>query len=121
MSIVAINTLKGYFLTGKKPTQQQFENLIDTLMASGITELTGNTASYEIAAGKMLDDIVILATTPDEFSGVSIGLTEGGNELVDNETVVEKAVFPIKHYCEVSKTIYFTGIDENATIKLYIK
>jgi len=33
MAVVSINTLKGYFETGDKPTQQQFENLIDTLAA----------------------------------------------------------------------------------------
>lgn len=33
MAIVTLNELKEYFLTGKKPTQQQFANLIETLAA----------------------------------------------------------------------------------------
>ena len=31
MAIVSVATLKGYFTTGKYPTQTQFENLIDSL------------------------------------------------------------------------------------------
>lgn len=119
--VVDINVLKGYFETGKKPTQQQFENLIDTLRSGGKVELAGTVGSYAIDAGLMLDDIVIEATTPDEFVGLSIGITEGGNELVDNVTIVQKAVFPIKHYARTATTLYFTGINANAKIKLYIK
>lgn len=38
MSVVSKDTLKGYFETGDKPTQQQFANLIDSLR-SVLTEI----------------------------------------------------------------------------------
>lgn len=121
MSIVSLNTLKGYFETGKKPTQQQFANLIDTLLANGTVTLPAGTTSYDLPEDTFITSIVFKCDLI-ESEYVSVGITEEGIEIIDNEEISgEKGVFPVHYYCEVARTIYFTGVPEDAIIKLYIK
>ncbi len=120
MSVVSIDTLKGYFETGDKPTQQQFENLIDTLAANGLVILPAGTTQWSSPAGTFIDDIIVIDTEIGFV--VDCGTTEGGTELLERETASNYVgIFPVKHYSKVDETIYFTGLNETAIIKLYIK
>lgn len=119
--IVSIAELYSYFQEGDFPSEAQFKNLIDTLWSNGVIVLPGTTTSYTVDKGRFVDVIVIEATTPDEFTGVKIGRTVGGEEWQESHTIVEKGVYRIDEYCRVATTIYFTNVNANAIIKIYTK
>ena len=89
--------------------------LNDATTVKGLVVLAPGTTSYTATQDMFIDDIVILGGIVDE-AYVDIGITEGGNELVAHEFMSNrKAIFPVKHYCEVERTIYFNSKNFNCS------
>ncbi len=116
MAIIDLNTIKSFFKTGLKPTQNQFWNTWDSFRhkseAIGISEVTNlqtqlNTLfqmgevgvipnsetiivdgnfSKDFTAGKVLESILIDPTGNAMYS-IDIGTTEGGTEITEGFTI----------------------------------
>ncbi len=84
--------------------------------------LPAATTSYVLPAGTIIDDVVIDGGTAASFV-VQIGTTLGGNDLVADQTIYNNILtpLPIKSGWQTNKTIYFTGVDATAIIKIYTK
>ena len=62
MAEVSIATLKGYFQTGKYPTQTQFENLIDSLWRIIELQVADGWIQWSVAGSGAWNNLVDLAT-----------------------------------------------------------
>jgi hypothetical protein len=143
-TITDINDIFLWFQQLDKPNQEQFANTLwsfrhknDTIGVDDLTEelqdilnnattqkglvvLAPGTTTWTSPKGTIIDDIVIEDTVA-EYT-LSCGNTEGGTELLNDEIITDyEAIFPVKHKSKVDETIYFTGLNETAIIKLYIK
>lgn len=82
--------------------------------------VTGSTTSYAIAAGMLLTAIVIIGDTSQTLN---VGTTPGGTDITENfETVGGEAAMlgSINLYSGSGKTIYFSNLSGNNTIKIYL-
>ncbi len=90
MSIKTKQQLKSYFETGDKPTQQHYENLLDTIF------------SISGSAEKKVDKIIIdlsaeINTIDDTFSVIDIIPAPGENKMIVVDTI-KTFVKPISGY-----------------------
>lgn len=123
MAVVSIQALKSYFLTGKKPTQQQFENLIDTLQAvqNNVVTIGSGVNQVVIPANTLVDDIVLLGNVNEGYT-LKIGTTPNGTDIINNEDLnQDKTVLPLKLFFENQTTLYFTNVPNSVIIKIYKK
>ena len=122
MPVVDINTLYTYFQENDYPNEEQFKNLIDTLAANrGLVILSPGTISWNAPQGNIIDDIVVEGGSVDEFY-ISVGTTIDGQDILKHEFVDnDNRLFSPKYRSRTAETIYFSEVDEDATIKLYIK
>ncbi|MCA0234961.1 MAG: hypothetical protein LCH81_01110 [Bacteroidetes bacterium] len=150
MAKQAINTIKGWFQTGDKPTQSQFWDWLDSFVhkddtieinnVNGLDDALSGFASQEsvqaitpillsgtassrsvtIPAGTFLDVIRIKSTSAMTFS---VGLSAGTKEIVSDEAVAaNSAHFVDRLYdFETATTIYFSGLAGTYTIKIVFK
>lgn len=150
MAKQAINTIKAWFQTGDKPTQNQFWDWLDSFVhkddSIAIGNVTGlddalsglasqnsvdaltpiliagstSTQSVVIPAGTFLDTIRIKSTSAMTFS---VGLSAGTKEILSDEDVaVNTAQFYDRYYdFETATTIHFSGLAGTYTIKIVFK
>lgn len=139
------NTLKTFFQTGDKPTQQQFWDWLDSFVhntdaipQSRITGLTdalptaaqlqavedlepkdvtiNGSGTYQIPAGKLLQHIVFMVNTNNVCkAGFSLN---SGEIFDDNVTTAQHAIANYTFYFQSQTTIHFTG---NCTVKIYLR
>lgn len=74
MSVVSLTTLKSYFETGDKPTQPEFENLIDTLgqFIGVLVPFKLSLTNAQLKAGGEFD----IAELPEPGAGYAWGYVE---------------------------------------------
>lgn len=92
----------------------------DPMNAPVTLTVTGSTTSYAIAAGMLLTAIVIIGDTSQT---IDIGTTPGGSDITDDFDCVggEAAMLgSINLYSGAGKTIYFSNLTGNNTIKIYL-
>lgn len=127
---MAIQT-RAYLLTrfqnGDKPTEDDFEDLIDSYLhlsddplklAGKVISSTfpGSTSGTQaIPAGSVLHAIIIRAA---EMGTVNIGTTGGGVEIADAEPYINGSIeiLRIKDF-PAAATLYFTGHTDSITVK----
>lgn len=130
--------LKGKFVTGAKPTQQDFADLIESkrnssdkikfndlstdlqdqinAIQSGQVILTAGTDTWLAPAGIWINSFLFV---DDAVLNISVGTSPGGSELVDafahngNYTVINTSL-----YFAVPTAIYFTGISNFTQITI---
>jgi len=104
MSVVTSAVLKQYFQTGKKPTETQFANLIDTLFSRGTTSSGVYTTTTDITAfaGGGQADATQLTTEYNKVTTVatdadSVKMMDaivGQRMLIVNAGVSSLAIYP---------------------------
>lgn len=148
--------IKPYFETGDYPTQTQFYEFLDKIRWKdekiGSSDLTTEllaiinsfgrtvvlpitTYSYLAKAGTLIEKFVLSewpnahAAGPWVFT-IRIGLTPGGNELIENTEVdvaddPNSGILGVDHFCLADTTIYFTvtppigAVADYGQIKIY--
>lgn len=142
--ITSIDTLKGWFKTLDKPTQQQFYNWLDSYrhkndkisfedLSDEVNAILDNVANppiipvvlapgvstWDVPAGIMVEKVVIIE--PTEIN-VSIGTSEGGNEYMEEQTVENGALpFSYDEFFLNGGKLWFTGLTENSIVKIFIR
>ena len=137
-----IDTLKGWFETGDKPTQAQFaalidafryggdkitfadldEDLQDTITAASASKtnivLAAGTSSYVIPAGTTIVGIVFIdATNP---AGIKVGTSAGGEQIYPSyDSANGYCLQSGLYYFKANTTIYFTNITGATISKIY--
>lgn len=109
MAIVSIATLKTYFETGDFPTQAQFEDLIDTLSASGILSgsavaltATGTNQATALALTKAINRLDTVAASTGAKAGVTA--TPGFKQTIQNNGANDVVYYPF-----LGNNIYVVG------------
>lgn len=147
--IQPIETLKNWFRTGLKPTQQQFWDLLDSYWHKNdpipggsvvgfealevrvsnlegfqsVVQLSGNTASitYQIPANRLLEKFLIKSTANMEFR---VSSSPGLNDIpVGSEiTAGQIAIGYTDIYADgATKNIYFENLAGTVTIVVYLR
>ena len=145
MAVETKNQLKQYFQTGDYPTQQQFYNLIDSLMhvsqqltiaqitglqnildnmknAGSVITLAAGTTQWDVPAGTLIEKLWITDNIELSFRA---GKTNGGSDIIsededgNNITEADGAVFTIDARFKNAGTIYFGGVTANTIIRIY--
>lgn len=118
--------LKGYFVTGAKPTESQFAALIDNLVhQDDIAALTLNfeqtnssNFSRGMAAKSTLEAVAIYVTVD---TTISIGTTVAGIEIVDNIFIAANTseFIRVDKFFYNAATLYFTGVTASMYTKFF--
>lgn len=141
MPATALDTLKGWFQTGDKPTQAQFyawidsfrhkddkigaadlstelNNYLNSLSASvGFVVLAPGATSWAAAAGTLVDTIIF---EDPANPTIDAGITPGGSQVQDamelssGEFTLNKLV-----RFKTAGTLYFTGVTGATIITIY--
>jgi hypothetical protein len=125
MAIQERNTIKTYFETGDKPTQQEFEHLLDSaymkaddpLLYGKVLDLTlapDSIASFVIQPGYMIMYIVITANAPGT---VNIGLSPNGVEISDGEPYEVGTNTLIPNFFSSGNSLYFSSNTTQITVQ----
>ncbi len=136
-----------WFSTGKKPLGTQFADVInglfkkdeDNLSIESVTNLQTvlnskasqaavdainnqsiviqpGTLSWVVPAGTLIEKFLIIAPTTITFK---VGITNGGNEVIEEFEVANWAVYQKDIYYSAQTTIYFGGVAPDTTIKIF--
>ena len=77
------------------------------------------TPSVAVAAGKLIEKIVVIGTTTGTFK---LGTTPGGTEILDGESFdTDGAVFAFDQYFHTAGSLYFSGFTGTLTVKIYAR
>lgn len=141
-------TLKSWFETGDKPTQQQFWDWIDSffhltdpIAQSSVTGLTaalnekasqasvdalapvildgsGSTVNYSSGGGRILHKVRIKSTSA--ITSLNIGTSVGGSQILAAENVAANnaSIITLDFDIESATTIYFSGLSGTWNIKI---
>lgn len=144
-----IDTVKPWFKTGDKPTQQQFWTLFDYLRfkddeikygdVSGLSDILLGKASqgaltaliggammvfnadgfYDIPGGYLLEKIIAV---PQANISLKIGNTAGGDDIAIEETITtEGIVYVLNIFSTIQKRIYLSGITASTQIVFFLR
>lgn len=145
MALQTRNTLKQYFQTGDYPTQQQFYDLIETMLLSGevtINDIAGLTTAlqakadksatdafeggapqlfdadgyFDIPQGYVLEKVIVCYA---QSGTLKIGTTAGGEEIMPATPYTVNDYNPItvdKYAKTATIRIYFTGLPSGTKI-----
>lgn len=149
MAIVSVSTLKNWFRTALKPTQQQFWDWLDSYWhklepipmsaVSGLDDaLTGfasqedvealkaitietsaATASAAIPAGVVVHAVRVKSTAAQT---INIGTTTGGSQVIGGEEFGANVgrVLVLYYDNDAASTMHFSGLSGNNIIKIYL-
>ena len=88
MAIKTVNELKGYFETGKKPTQQQFWDWLESFVHKSDGIAIANVAGLSSALNAKLDKVQF-----DAFeAGVLLPFNADGTYLIPGPSLLEKII-----------------------------
>jgi hypothetical protein len=74
------------------------------------------TATYNVPAGTLIEKFLIIAPSTISFS---VGTTEGGQEVIELYEVALWSVYSKDVFFPAATTIYFGGVTDDTTIKIY--
>lgn len=137
MAVTAIDTIKSWFETGDKPTQDQFWAWLDSYfhksetigydnLSTEVKNLLNAAGNYFVVAVEatqitlpagMYDKIIILDVVGTEFT---IGTTDGGDEILETNAINAQGFFSLVQDLkfDAEQIIYINGATETAIIKV---
>ena len=150
MPVQTIATIKNWFRTGLKPTQQQFWDWLDSFVhktdsidqtqVNGLTttlaglattasvdELKGqsttistSTGTIALPAGTILAKLRIKSNSA--IAALNVGTTAGGNQILAAESIAANtaAIYSLDIDIENATTLHFSGLAGTVTIKTYL-
>lgn len=145
----SVATLKTWFETGDKPTQQQFWDWLDSFIhkddgiaQSQVTGLVDSLNSLATQASVNELKAIVLTTSASSVSAVlpagvilekvriksnavqtvNIGITPGGSEIYPGDATAanQVAIIVLDYDIEAVTTVYFSGLAGNNLIKIYL-
>lgn len=124
MAIQTRAYLYGKFENGDKPNQQDFADFIDSYWhkseSPGVstTAASGSTTTVNIAAGTLVEKIVVIGSV----SGTITISKNGTTTLFDAESFTTAgSVFEPSEYFNSAGTLVFTGYAGTPTFKIYYR
>lgn len=96
MTIQTKATLKGYFLKGNKPTQSNYEDLIDTFI------VTADVSSYVAGNGVMLEATYDPAGVAGQLIGVS-----ASQSMYNKTMLIEDSKLTVRNNADTTKKLKF--------------
>ena len=149
MAIQPVSTIKSWFETGDKPTQNQFWDWLDSFRhkSDAVTmgdvtgldaALTGKASQASVdalkaivittAAASVSQDLPAgtifhkLRIKSDSALTFSLGTSAGGTQILNAEVLSasQVGIFTLDFDCEALTTVHFSGLAGNTSIKIYI-
>ena len=117
MSVQNRETLKGYFIKGAMPNQDQFSDLIDSMAAVSDNKITlsPGTPYYEVADLTIITLIWFIGATSTD---IGVGYTEVDNDVFEVGHMPSETGLPFMGCVPLvtGRRIYFNGIQPDTKI-----
>ena len=150
MAVQSVNTIKSWFETGDKPTQNQFWDWLESFVHKNdlvpMSQVSGlNAALTALATQTSVDALkaIVVTTSASAISvslpaGVivnkvriksssaqtlSLGTSVGGSQILAAESLSANQVglYVVDVDIDSATTIYFSGLSGNNSIKIYLQ